>query len=296
MHYFVKELGIRPIAYSYDWGMVTDLAHRNQKLMCDHLGVELITIPANIKKKRANIRKNVSAWLKKPDLGMIPLFIAGDKQFFYYANKTRKKYGLSEVLMASNPFEQTHFKTGFCGVKPAVLQSENHQQASDIEKLAISGILRMTGHYVKQFLINPAYINTSLVDTFFATLSYYAIPHNYMRLYDYIPWDEKEINKVLIEEYDWEKATDTNSTWRIGDGTAPFYNYIYYLVGGFTENDTLRSNQIREGAIERDEALKLVYEDNAPRFDSLQWYFDVIGLDLTSVLERVQSIPRLYST
>ena len=29
LHLAVKELGMRPITYTYDWGMVTDLASRN---------------------------------------------------------------------------------------------------------------------------------------------------------------------------------------------------------------------------------------------------------------------------
>ena len=57
-------------------------------------------------------------------------------------------------------------------------------------------------------------------------------------------WDEK-INETLINNYDWETAQDTSTTWRIGDGTAAMYNYIYYKVAGFTEHDTFRSNQIR---------------------------------------------------
>ena len=42
------------------------------------------------------------------------------------------------------------------------------------------------------------------------------------------------------------------------DGTAAFYNYIYYTVAGFTENDAFRSNQIRAGVLNRSEAARLV--------------------------------------
>ncbi len=291
LHYFVREMGLHPVAFTYDWGMVTDLARRNQSRMCAELGVELILVSADIRQKRANIRKNVSAWLKKPNLGMVPLFMAGDKQYFYYANKTRKAYGLDQVLMASNPFEKTHFKAGFCGVKPAVLEKGDH---GELEQLPISSVLRMTGHYLKQYATNPGYLNSSLLDTAGATASYYIIPHHYFRLYSYIPWNEEIIDDVLISQYDWETSPDTKSTWRIGDGTAPFYNYIYYLVAGFSENDTLRSNQIREGMLTREEAMALIERDNRPRFDSLQWYFDVIGLDMTEALRIVNRIPRLY--
>ena len=49
---------------------------------------------------------------------------------------------------------------------------------------------------------------------------------------------------------------DTKSTWRIGDGTASFYNYVYTLVAGFSENDTFRSNQIREGMINQRKSFR----------------------------------------
>jgi len=293
LHYFVKELGLKPIAYTYDWGMVTDLAKRNQKKMCDSLGVKLITITADITKKRKNIKNNITAWIKKPDIGMIPLFMAGDKQFFYFANKTKKQFKLNDILMASNPLEQTHFKSGFCRVKPAVLKTG--ENSSDIEKLPVSGYLKMSGYYFGQYLKNPSYINSSLADTFNAAICNFIIPHKYLRLYDYIKWDETLINNVLSNEYNWEKAADTESTWRIGDGTAPFYNYLYYIIAGFTENDTLRSNQIREGMIDREKALELTYRDNQPRFESLKWYFDIINMDMEMVLDRVNKIPKLYN-
>lgn len=292
LHYFVKELGLRPVTYCYDWGMVTDLARRNQSRMCSKLGVEFILVSADIRKKRENIRKNILAWMKNPDLGMIPIFMAGDKHYFYYANKVCKEYGLDHILLASNPFEKTLFKSGFCDIKPDILREK--QAKVDLEKLPLKDVGQMVTYYLKQYGGNKAYINSSLIDTFTAAISYYIIPHNYFRLFDYIEWNEREVNKVLLDEYDWEMATDTKSTWRIGDGTAPFYNYIYCLIAGFTENDTLRSNQIREGMLTREEALRLVYQDNEPRFDSLKWYFDILNLDMVEMLKRIHKMPRLY--
>ncbi len=72
--------------------MVTDIARRNISRMCGKLGIEHILLSADIRTKRKNIRKNVLAWLKRPSLGTIPLFMAGDKQFFYFANKLQNKW------------------------------------------------------------------------------------------------------------------------------------------------------------------------------------------------------------
>jgi glutamine---fructose-6-phosphate transaminase (isomerizing) len=91
-------------------------------------------------------------------------------------------------------------------------------------------------------------------------------------------------------------ATDTTSTWRIGDGTAAFYNYIYYNIAGFTENDGLRSNQIRQGVMTRERALELVKQENEPRWDSLQWYANTIGFSLNDALQVISGMPRLWHT
>jgi len=286
VHYMKNVLGMHPITYTYDWGMVTDLARRNQSRVCGKLRVEHILVSADIRRKRENIHKNVMAWLKRPDLGTVPLFMAGDKQYFYYANKLRKQTGVETVILCENPLESTKFKYGFCNVSPPF--------ASHTHTLPLTSKFKMAAYYGKQYLLNPAYINGSILDTIGAFASYYFIPHNYLNLFDYLKWDEYHIVSTLRAEYDWEIAPDTSTTWRIGDGTAAFYNYIYYAVAGFTENDTFRSNQIREGMLSRKQALEMIYDENQPRFEALQWYCDTIHIDLVSTLERINSIPKLY--
>jgi len=287
LHYLKKELGMNPVAYSYDWGMMTDLALRNQTLMTKKLGVEHKIVTANIKKKRENIKLNVEAWLKRPSLGTVPLFMAGDKQYFYYANKVRKEMNIPLGIIGGCPLERTKFKTGYSGVPP-----QFDSNLSFIENLSFTA--KMLFYYGKEFLLNPAFINKSIFDTLGGFISYYITPHNLLQLFEYISWEENEIEKVLINEYGWEMATDTKSSWRIGDGTAGFYNYIYYMIGGITENDTFRSNQIREGLISREEALKKSEKEDIPRIDSMIWYANVIGFDLLEALKKIHSVKTLY--
>ncbi len=287
LHYLVKETGLTPVAFSYDWGMITDLARRNQARMCGELGVEHIIMSADISEKRLNIKKNVLAWLKKPDLGTIPLFMAGDKQYFYFLNKLKERLGAPLIIYSENPLEKTDFKTGFCGVAPKF--SINHVYDFDL-----AGKLKLAFYYFNNFLRNPGFWNSSLFDTVWAYFSSYFLHHDYEFIYRYVRWDEDSINNTLINEYGWETAKDTKNTWRIGDGTAPFYNYIYYMIAGFTENDTFRSNQIREGIISREKALRLANEDNQPRYESIWWYCDTIGIDPRGTLHAIHSIPKLY--
>jgi hypothetical protein len=267
--------------------MVTDLARRNQARLCGQLGVEHIWVSADITQKRENIRKNVTAWLKRPDMGMIPLFMAGDKQFFYHANKLKKQTGIKLTILCENMLEKTDFKSGFCGIKPA---PENQS----VYSLSPWNKVKILSYYSSQYSLNPSYLNSSLVDTLWAYASYYLINHDFLSLYQYLDWDERELESTLISEYDWEVAPDSKTTWRIGDGTAPFYNYLYYMIAGFTENDTFRSNQIREEMITRDEALVQIREDNQPRYASIEWYCDVVGLDFEETLRTIHTIPKLF--
>jgi len=288
LHYIVRELGMHPITYTYDWGMVTDLARRNIARLCGKLGIENIIVSADIHQKRRNIRLNVEAWLKNPKLGLIPLFMAGDKQFFYYVNKIKKQTGIPLDIWCTNYLENTDFKVGFCHVEPTF---DKHRP----DYLPFSSKVKMAWYYLKNFLVNPAYLNSSIWDTIFSFYAYYAEPRvNFYQLYDWVRWDEKEITETLLKEYNWELSPDTTSSWRIGDGTSAFYNYIYYTVAGFSEIETFRSNQIREGLMSREEALEKIYEENRPRFESLKWYLDTIGVDFERAVRIINQIPKRY--
>ncbi len=289
LHLIVKELGLRPVTYTYDWGMVTDLGRRNISRMCAEMGVENIIVAADISLKRKNIRMNLEAWLKSPNLGMMAMLTAGDKHFFRHVEDVKRQTGVKLNLWGVNPLEVTHFKTGFLGIKPDFEE----------ERVYSHGIMKQLRYHTKRFramLDSPGYFNSSLWDTLSG--EYYRSltkKEDYYHIFDYWRWDEDLVNTVLINDYGWEKAIDTNTTWRIGDGTAAFYNYVYYTVAGFTEHDTFRSNQIREGQITREMALELVEDENRPRYQNIRWYLDTLGLDFERVIKIVNKIPKLYN-
>jgi len=290
LHLLCERYGMKPLTFSYDWGMVTDLARRNQARMCGSLGVEHIWISADIRQKRDNIRRNVSAWLKKPDLGLIPLFMAGDKQFMWYARETIRSTGIPLSVFCTNRLEKTDFKTGFLKIPPTDVEMRNAPTTMPAMQKA-----NLFWQYGKRLGSNPAYFNRSLPDTLWATFSYYGIDQEHLFMFDYLEWDENTINDVLIGQYGWETAPDTPSTWRIGDGTQPWYNYIYYTVAGFTEFDTFRSNQIREGMITREEAMKTLEEINEPRWDAIRDYAYLINMDFDRMIRVVDNMPKLYA-
>ncbi|RXI25315.1 glucosamine 6-phosphate synthetase [Aliarcobacter trophiarum] len=288
LHLIVKELEMKPVTYTYDWGMVTDLGRRNISQMCGDLGVENIIVAADISQKRKNIKMNLQAWLKSPHLGMMAMLTAGDKHFFRYVEEIKNQTGIKLNLWGVNPLEQTHFKTGFLGIKPDFEE----------DKVYTNGVMKQLRYHSKRFkamLESPRYFNSSLWDTLSG--EYYRSfmqKEDYYHIFDYWTWEENIVNDTLINQYDWETAIDTSTTWRIGDGTAGFYNYVYYTVAGFTEHDTFRSNQIREGQITREKALELVEDENQPRYQNIRWYLDTLGMNFEEVIKIVNSIPKIY--
>lgn len=284
----MREFGLSPIAYTYDWGMVTNLARRNQARICGKLNVEHIWISADIPAKRRNIRKNLVAWLKRPHLGLIPLLMAGDKQLFWYTNKLKRQTGIETSIFCGNEYEKTNFKAEFLNVR--------HRSAS-IHKpnsMSFGAKASMAARYVGEFMVNPSYLNSSLLDTAGAFYCYYFLSQQNIPFFQYLQWNEDEIDKVLEEEFEWEFSKESPSSWRIGDATAPFYNYVYYTIAGFTEADTFRSNQIRDGAMTRAVALEKVRLENKPQWNNLQEYLQLINLDFTEVLPVIENMPKLY--
>jgi glutamine---fructose-6-phosphate transaminase (isomerizing) len=294
LDYVKNTLGLHPITFTYDWGMVNDLARRNQARVVGKLGVEHIVISADIRTKRLNINKNLKAWLKHPDLGMVPILMAGDKQFYYYFHKVRKQTGIKLFIFCGG-YEGEEgtglFKYGFCNV---TTQGKN-KSLKRMTGISARDKMKIMFYYFKQFIRNPAYINKSMFDTLFAFYSSYVLTDDYLYLFHYLDWDENKIISTITGKFNWERETDTIATWRTDDGTAAFYNYIYMTIAGFTEFDIFRSHQIREGKLTREAAYEIVKEENKPRFKSIEWYGQTIDFNMNTAIEVINSAKKLYT-
>lgn len=288
LHYVKTVLGMNPVAFTYDWGMVTDLARRNQARLCAKLGVEHIVRSADIVAKRRYVRRNIEAWIKRPELGMVTLFMAGDKEFYQHARELRKETGIRLVIFCTgNMIEDAPYKTGLCGVP-----QDDH--GNILTAMSLRNKLGLLWYYAKNYALNPAYFNESLVDTANAFWQTFVVKDDFLYLFSYLEWRENVIVDTIRNLYDWEIATDTTTTWRIGDGTAAFYNYIYQTMAGFTEDDVMLANMVREGHLTRDEAMQRMQEFSQPRWPSIREYAQLIGFSLDEVVSAINAAPRLH--
>ncbi len=290
LHLLKTEYGMNPIAYTYDWGLTTDQSRRNQAIMCSKLGIEHIIRAPDIGKKRRHIRKNINAWLERPQLGMVPLFMAGDKDFYQLGRDLKHDYDVDLTVFCSGSLlEQRQFFVGFCGVHDHVTYTAR------LYGYPLKVKAQLAFYYASQYLLNPRYLNESLYDSIRSFFTSFLFKDDFLYLYEYIDWDEGKIDATLRDLYDWQSDSRYGKNqWRMGDGQTAFTNYIFHAVAGFSEFDNFRSNQIREGLIDREEAMRLVTEDNQPKWGALEYFAYVIGINLDEVLAKINNIPKLY--
>ena len=290
LHLLKEKLGLNPVAYTYDWGLTTDISRVNAAKVCGKLGVEHIIRSADIEQKRRYVNLNISSWLKRPHLGMLPIIQAGDKGFYDYGRKLSKELNIKLVVHCTGyQLEQREFFLGFAGISQKLKNNQRMYSYNVINKL------KMLYWYSLQFILNPAYVNAALLDNFNGFLASFVRKDDFLHLYNYEPWDEKEITKVLNEKYNWQDDISYGKNqWRMGDGQTAFNNFVYHTIAGFSEYDNFRSNQIREGLLTRSEALELCQQDNKIKYDTLKNFSDIIGFNLDNVLSKISCLEKLY--
>ena len=246
LHLIKKKYEMNPIAYTFDWGLTTDISRINASKLCGKLGVEHIIRSAKIDERRSHVRSNLFAWLKRPHLGMIPMLQAGDKGFYEYGRKLSKELNLELVVHCTGyQLEQREFFLGFLGVNERLKDNPTLSDYSLLNKF------NMFFRYGVQYFLNPAYFNSSFIASIQAFIHSFVYKEKFLPLFRYVKWDEKEIIKTLNDEYEWESDVSYGKNqWRMGDGQTAFNNFVYFTGAGFSEYDNFRANQIREGLIQ----------------------------------------------
>ena len=99
-----------------------------------------------------------------------------------------------------------------------------------------------------------------------------------------------------MKEYNYEfDSKFGTSQWRQGDLHVAFMNYVFLEVAGFTEKDNYRSNQIREGYLDRQQALEKIDADNYVNPLLIKEFCDVININFYDVLKKIQKIDKRYN-
>tara|TARA_B110000483_G_scaffold191472_1_gene227461 strand:+ start:365 stop:2209 length:1845 start_codon:yes stop_codon:yes gene_type:complete len=283
--YYVKEiLKLEPIAFTYDWGLTTDVARMNQSIMCQKLNVEHIIRTDDMSQKRGYIKDNIEAWLRKPHPGLIPLFMAGDKKFLHFEKKLKKELNVQYSFFGNGAQgENRPFYWLYAGA-----QLKGSIDNGDMSSLNLKTKLNLLTFFGINFLKNPRLLNRSLANSALAYYYSFFESYDYIQLYKYLEISDNEKNNFLVNQFGLKVDKKYGQeTWRMGDGQSAFNNMLYSVLCGFTEMDDNLSMAIRNNEITRESAFKRILSHNLPKKKMLQYFFDLVGLNSNIILKKV---------
>jgi hypothetical protein len=256
LYQMCKEYNMRVLAYNYDNCLTHSQAQENVRDIAKSMGVDLVT--KRNENQRAYMATNLKAYLRKPEISMIPMLCTGCRYgIIGNAFNLAREYKIPMIVIGWSPIEDTPFKEIYLKGK-----------SSSVKKGIILNLIK-----------NPSYMR--LGNIIAAIKDYY---HNYehvkdwniilkmlhpgvklIQFYDYISYNPDEIQRIVEQEVNW-KAPDEKDSWQWDCKIKLLQNYFYDKEMGFTATDGYLSSMIREGYITRDEALR--------RLDYLKQYKD----------------------
>ncbi len=77
-----------------------------------------------------------------------------------------------------------------------------------------------------------------------------------VRVFDYVPWDRKNIKDTITRELGWEKPKGSATTWRVDCKLHPLINYTFYRMFGCSKDSFGYCKMINGGQMTREEALR----------------------------------------
>lgn len=272
---YLYEKNFEVIACTYDWGFITTAARENMSRICGQLGIEHILVSPNLRKTRMLAATALRAWLKIGDPALIPALMAGDKPQLSTSMKVARELGGLPIIQGDHALESTHFKSALAGAKA----SKKKYSGGVSYRLSIFGVISMGIGYLR--LIKSADKNRLALfkQLIQSAWIYYVQNHNLVHIFKYLDWDEKSVD-AKVKSYGWSpNSRNPKQMWRMGDATAPLYNCLYRLTIGYTENDALRSNQVRAGLLTRSDALELAEKENIFDLKGIHSYLGLIEMD-----------------
>ncbi len=272
--YYVRKMNLRVIAYTIDNGFIPEHTWKNIKRAVQILGVDHIITKHNYLKK--SVKPVLLSFIKKPSPSMVSILCLGCRIGFVEGVwKTARKYNIPLVL-AGGGEPEVSFATAFFTTTDDRLKK----------------MLLLFYGFFKEFLSNPRYlVNIRIPYLMIKEYLYNYAPYpivkkiiypqlEYYSLFRFIYWDEEEIMNIITKELKWEKYKFSEAAWRSDCKLNLLKNYFYYNLLGFSKNDELAANLVRQGKIKREKALERVKKENIFPKEFFEEFSKELNIDL----------------
>lgn len=272
LHYAVRKLGLKMLAFTVDNGFIPDETWENIRNATRILGVDHIIIEHDHLKK--SIRPVLSAWVKKPSAAMVTFLCLGCRLGLQKAFREVSKEYRIPLCFSGGGEPEEYFADAFFTTSSGRLRRT-------VEMAAGVGF---------ELLRNPRYLLSPFVPLrIFMEYLYNFAPVGFVRrrlnpswqyveLFRYLGYDENHVLDVITNELGWKKYHHSAASWRSDCKINLLKNVCYQRTLGFTKNDELVSGMIRHGSLTREEALQRVAHDNRIPREFFGELFTEIGL------------------
>lgn len=242
-----KRFNMNVLAVFYESPFYCNLARRNAKSVCDTLGIELLTVTS-----KNNLEYHL---LRNHLISLAPTGTTWGQCMFCH-------YGIDAVLF--HVARENGIPFILSGVTKHELWNPGSRMgflAARIKRLPKTEWFHCLFHQAKAYhcLVEqrrqfPIPGNNKLT-VYRGTNTPKDGPEN-LRVFDYIQWDFREIEKALTEEVGWVKP-DSDLSWRYDCSLEPLLDWTYKKEFGISTVGIYLSGLIRSSQIDRDEAMSI---------------------------------------
>jgi len=273
-YYATKVLGLRALAYTWDNGYFPEETRKNIEKAVNILGIDHVFWKSDNVSR--NIKHVLSAWIRKPSPGMIPLVCTGCRAGYGIGMYNTAKDNNINLIITGEGEPETSFASAMVSVR-----SDNPTKAFMMFGLAC------------EFAKNPYYL---LSPRFFKDFAV-EFRHRYLRprkigtwirLFNFLKWNEEQIMSVISGELGWRKPVDSNSPWRADCTIHLLKQFLYWKTVRFTKNDEILSGMIRRKLIGRQEAMSRLEHENVISEEFIRGFMDNMGLQYDKLMESLE--------
>ena len=279
-----KKLGLRTLAVSYDFPFMVDLARQNIKAVCESLDFELLVV-----KSRNNFEYNLlrnhlmSLAATGTTWGQCMFCHYGIEAVLYQTAQSRGIPFILSGVTSSEVWWNPGSRFGFLAKRLKEIPFSEKVRFGFYQSQAYLGL-------VDQRLQFPIPGNSSFNAYGRARLP--ADGPEIIKVFDYIEWDQDVIERTLQEETGWRKPSKA-LTWRYDCILEPLLDYTFKKEYGISSAGLYICGLIRSGLVSREEALKLVEEneDQARLDENLKRVLDFLNVPV-SIQQKFFEPPR----
>jgi glutamine---fructose-6-phosphate transaminase (isomerizing) len=240
--YYAKEiLGLKPLAVHNDNDFETEIARQNLTNMSSSLNVPLVRISSKEQlSQKVVVEKFKMNAAYGPGLVVAQTCEVCEYGFRSAAFNEARKHGLQLIIWGDSVEESTAKYHALVARKPP----------SKWERLFSTGGMS----YLKYKLYFAKMKNKYGPDS--------PTGLKEIHLYDYIEWDRKVEVETIQKKLGWAKPQDAVTSWRIDCSLVPLVNYLTFKAYGVSKLELGFSSMIRNGKMDREEALRQAMEIN----------------------------------